>query len=144
MKELQKLINVELWFLLKNEWKNDKKFFKYFFWNIMSLRTTIMSKLWVWKYKYPKKMSEKIKHFFEKDSFKEFNLKVEKRCFSMLWEIKNTDYIVFDEVDIAKQYSKKLEWLARVRDWSPWNIVSWYMFHWASINCIPVILVQEK
>jgi hypothetical protein len=29
-------------------------------------------------------MSEKIKHFFEKDSFKDFNLKVEKRCFSLV------------------------------------------------------------
>lgn len=102
-----------------------------------------MSKLWVWKYKNPKKMSEKIKHFFEKDSFKDFNLKVEKRCFCMAWEIKDTDYIVFDEVDIAKKYSKKLEWLAKVRDWSTWNIVSWHMFHGASINSIPVILEYE-
>lgn len=143
MKELQKLINVELWFLLKKYWKNDKKFFKSFFWNIMILRTTIMTKLWVWKYKHPKKMSEKIKHFFEKDSFKDFNTKVEKRCFSIVWEIKDTDYIVFDEVDIGKHYSKKLEALAKIRDWSTWNIVSWYMFHWVSIGWIPVILEYE-
>jgi len=128
---------------MRNQWKNDKRFLSEFFWNIMSLRTTIMSKLWFWKYKYPKKMSEKIKHFFEKDSFKDFTLKVEKRCFSMLWEIKKNDYIVFDEVDIAKQYSKKLENLAKVRDWSTWNIVSWYMFHWVSISWIPVILEYQ-
>lgn len=143
MQEIQKILNIELWYLMRNEWKNDKKFFKEFFWNIMSLRTTIMSKLWFWKYKYPKKMSEKIKHFFEKDSFKDFPLKVEKRCFSMLWKINKNDYIVFDEVDIAKQYSKKLEHLAKVRDWSTWNIVSWYMYHWVSINWIPVILEYE-
>ncbi len=51
--------------------------------------------------------------------------------------------IVFDEVDIAKQYSKKLENLSKVRDWSTWNIVSWYMYHWVSINWIPVILEYE-
>jgi len=143
MQELAKIINLEQGYLLRNMWKNDKRFFWEFFRNIMSLRTTIMNKLWVWKYKNPNKMSEKIKHFFEKDSFKDFNLKVEKRCFSMLWEIKKNDYIVFDEVDIAKQYSRKLENLAKVRDSSTWNIVFWYIYHWVSINRIPVILEYE-
>ncbi len=143
MQEIQKIINKELWYLMKYECKNDKRFIKEFFWDIIKLRTTIMNKLWFWKYKNPNKMSEKIKHFFEKDSFKNFNLKVEKRCFSMLWKINKNDYIVFDEVDIAKQYSKKLENLSKVRDWSTWNIVSWYMYHWVSINWIPVILEYE-
>jgi len=143
MKELQKIMNTELWYLMRNECKTDKRFFLEFFRDIISLRTTIMSKLWFLKYKYPKKMSEKIKHFFEKDSFKDFNLKVEKRCFSMLWEIKKNDYIVFDEVDIAKSRSKKLENLTKIRDWSTWNIVSWYMYHWVSISWIPVILEYE-
>lgn len=143
MQEIQKMINTELWYLMRNEWKNDKKFFKDFFFSIMRVRTTIMNKLWLWKYINPDKMSEKIKHFFEKDSFKDFNLKVEKRCFSMLWEINKNDYIVFDEVDISKQYSKKLEGLAKIRDGSTWNIVSWYMYHWVSINWIPVILEYE-
>ena len=143
MKKLQKIINIELWYLMKNSWKNDKKFFKEFFVNIMKLRTTIMNKLWDLKYKNPNKMSEKIKHFFEKDSFKDFTLKVEKRCFWMLWEIKKNDYIIFDEVDIAKKYSKKLEWLAKIRDWSSWEIVNWHMFHWVSIRWVPVILEYE-
>ena len=143
MKKLQKIINIELWYLMKNTGKNDKKFFKDFFVNILKLRTTIMNKLWNLKYKNPNKMSEKIKHFFEKDSFKEFTLKVEKRCFSMIWEVEKNDYIIFDEVDISKQYSKKLEWLAKIRDWSSWKIVNWHMFHWVSIRWISVILEYE-
>ena len=143
MQEIQKIINKELWYLMKNDWKTDKKFLWEFFTNIMTFRTTIMNKLWTLKYKNPNKMSEKIKHFFEKESFKDFTLKVEKRCFSMLWEIKKNDYIAFDEVDISKQYSKKLEKLAKVRDWSTWNIVSWYLYHWVSVKWIPVILEYQ-
>jgi len=143
MQEIQKILNKELWYLMKNEWKTDKKFFKEFFNNIMTFRTTIMNKLWTLKYKNPNKMSEKIKNFFQKDNFKDFTLKVEKRCFSMLWKINKNDYIVFDEVDISKRYSKKLEKLSKVRDWSTWNIVNWYMYHWVSINWIPVILEYE-
>ena len=94
MQEIQKIINTELWYLMRNEWKNDKKFFKDFFFSIMRVRTTIMNKLWLWKYINPDKMSEKIKHFFEKDSFKDFNLKVEKRCFSMLWKINKKSNII--------------------------------------------------
>jgi len=143
MQEIQKIINKELWYLMKNDWKTDKKFLWEFFTNIMTFRTTIMNKLWTLKYKNPNKMSEKIKHFFEKESFKDFTLKVEKRCFSMLWEIKKNDYIAFDEVDISKQYSKKLEKLAKVRDWSTWNIVSWYLYHWVSVKWIPVIIEYQ-
>lgn len=143
MKELQKILNKEVWYLLKSKWKTDKRFFKEFFWNIVRDRTTVMNKLWVWTYKNPNKMTQKIKHFFEKDTFKDFPLKVEKRCFSMLWEIQKNDYIIFDEVDIAKQHSKKLEWLAKVRDGSTGKIVSWYMYHWVSIQWIPVILEYE-
>ena len=143
MKELNKLINEEHKYLLRNMWKTDKRFFKEMFSSIMRERTTIMNKLWVWKYKNTNKMTEKIKHFFEKDSFKDFPLKVEKRCFSMVWEIRKNTYIVLDEVDIAKQYSKKLEWLSKIRDWSTWNTVFWYMYHWVCINWIPVILEYE-
>lgn len=143
MQELQTIISKELWYLMRKEWKTDKRFLWEFFNNIMTFRTTIMNKLWTLKFKNPNKMSEKIKHFFEKDSFKDFNLKVEKRCFSMLWEIKKNDYIAFDEVDISKQYSKKLEKITKVRDWSTWNIVSWYMYHWVSIKWIPIILEYQ-
>lgn len=143
MKEIQWLINQENGYLLRQMWKCDKRFFKDFFWSIMSHRTTIMKKLSLMKYEKIDKITEKIKHFFEKESFKNFPEKIEKRCFSMVWKIKSNDYICIDEVDIAKPYAKKMEWLKKVRDWSTWNIVNWYMFHWVSIRWIPVILEYE-
>jgi hypothetical protein len=48
-----------------------------------------------------------------------------------------------DEVDIAKPSAKLMEWIAKVRDWSTWNIVNWFIFHWVSIKNIPVIIQQE-
>ena len=130
MKEIQKMINQEYKYILRNTTKWEKIFFKDFFWSIISFRTTVMKNLTLKKYKKVDKQTEKIKHFFEKENFKDFSLKIEKRCFNLLWEITDKDYICIDEVDIAKQYAKKMEALAKVRDWSTWNIVSWYMFHW--------------
>jgi len=143
MKEIQKLINQENGYLLRQMWKCDKRFFKDFFWSIMTLRTTIMKKLSLKKYIKVDKITEKIKHFFEKESFKNFPEKIEKRCFSMIWKVNSNDYICIDEVDLAKPYAKKMKWLSKVRDWSTWNIVNWYMFHWVSIRGIPVILEHE-
>ena len=143
MKEIQKMINNEYKYILRNTTKWEKIFFKDFFWSIISFRTTVMKNLTLKKYKKVDKQTEKIKYFFEKENFKDFTLKIEKRCFNLLWEITDKDYICIDEVDIAKQYAKKMEALAKVRDWSTWNIVSWYMFHWVSIRWIPVILEYE-
>jgi len=50
----------------------------------MSYRTTIMKKLSLKKYIKVDKITEKIKYFFEKESFKNFPEKIEKRCFSMV------------------------------------------------------------
>jgi hypothetical protein len=70
-------------------------------------------------------------------------MKIEKRCISLVWEVTDNDYICIDEVDIAKPTAKLMEWIAKVRDWSTWNIVNWFIFHWVSIKNIPVIIQQE-
>ena len=143
MQEIQKKIQQEYKYLLRWMWKWDKLFFKDFFWSIMIVRTTIMKKLSLKKYTKVDKISEKISHFFQKESFKNFSSQIEKRCFSIVWEITNADYIVMDEVDIAKPYAKKMEEITKVRDGSTWKIVNGYMFHWVSIRWIPVILEYE-
>lgn len=143
MKLLEKLINKELKYLLKNMWIWEKRFYKNLFSNIMINRTTIFRKLINTNNKKVDKMSEQATYFFEKENFSNFSDKVSKRCFSMVWQIHDNDYICIDEVDIAKPFAKKMKNLAKVRDWSTWNIVSWFMFHWVSIRWIPVILEYE-
>jgi len=143
MKELENLIQQEYKYLLRWMWKWDKNFFKDFFSSIMSKQTTVMKRLSLKSYKKVDKITERNKHFFKKESFNNFPCKIEKRCFWMVWEIRENDYICIDEVDIAKPSAKKMQWISKVRDWSTWKIVSWYVFHWVSIRWIPVILEQE-
>jgi hypothetical protein len=57
------------------------------------------------KYKKFDKISEKIKYFSEKDSFKIFSSQVEKRFFSLVWKIMDEDYICMDGIDIAKRWN---------------------------------------
>lgn len=137
------LINREYQYLLrgKNIW--DKKFFKDFLSSLFIKKTTIMGKLSNSTTKNKEKISERNRHFLEKDSFSDFPLRIEKRCFALVWEITDEDYICMDEVDIAKPEARAMEWLSKVRDWSTGNIVSWYLFHWVSIKWIPVILERE-
>jgi len=70
-------------------------------------------------------------------------MKIDKRCMSLVWKVTDNDYICIDEVDIAKPTAKLMEWIAKVRDWSTWNTVNWFIFHWVSIKNIPVIIQQE-
>lgn len=137
------LINREYQYLLrgKNVW--DKKFFKDFLSSLFIKKTTIMRNLGNNPSKNKEKIWERNRHFLEKESFSDFPVRIEKRCFSLVWEITDEDYICMDEVDIAKPEARTMPWLSKVRDWSTWNIVNWYLFHWVSIKWIPVILERE-
>ena len=79
----------------------------------------------------------------EKESFADFPARIEKRCFSLVGEITDSDFICVDEVDLAKPCARTMEGLSLVRDGSTGNIVNGYMFHGASVRGIPVILERE-
>lgn len=102
-----------------------------------------MSKIHQDSKKKAKKVCERNGHFLAKANFSKLPSKVEKRCFSLVWEITNDDYICMDEVDIAKPSAKLMEWIYKVRDGSQDRIVNGFMFHGVSIRGIPVILEQE-
>ena len=140
---LQNALNKQYKYLLRWMWKCDKQFFKDFFPSILKHKTSIMNKLTLHKNKRSKKVCERNSHFLAKESFATFSDKIEKRCFSLVWEVKDDDYICIDEVDIAKPTAKLMEWIHKIRDGSTWKIVNWYMFHWVSIKWIPVIMQQE-
>lgn len=129
--------------LLKWMWVWDKRFFKDFFPALLQTKTSIMSKITLDKDKKAKKVCDRNSHFFAKENFAKLPEKVEKRCFALLWETKDNDYICIDEVDIAKPSAKVMEWIYRVRDSSEKKVVNWFIFHGVSIRWIPVILQQE-
>lgn len=139
---LSKINNIYLW-LLRWMWKWDKNFFKDFFPALLQHKTTTMMKLSLNTKKNKKEIWIRNSYFLSKESFAWFPLKVEKKCFSILWEITNDDYICVDEVDIAKPRSKKIEWISKIFDSSEKKTVNWFLFHWISIRWIPVIMEQE-
>jgi hypothetical protein len=55
------------------------------------------------------KITDRNKHFFEKESFINFPQKIEKRCFGMIGDIQEDDIFCIDEVDIAKPHARKME-----------------------------------
>lgn len=124
-------------------WKWDKNFFKDFFPALLEQKTSIMKKLSLNTKRNMNKTYQRNSYFLAKESFAPLQDKIEKRCFWLVWEVTNNDHICIDEVDIAKPTAKLMEWIARVRDASRKTIVNWFIFHWASINWIPVIMQQE-
>ena len=122
----------------------DKCFLRDFISALFIKKTTIMSKLWLNPHKKPEKNAERNRHFLEKESFSDFPSRIEKRCFHLVWEVEDTDFICMDEVDIAKPCAEKMEWLSLVRDGSTWEIVNGYLFHGVSIHGVPVILEREN
>ncbi len=123
--------------------KLDKNFFKDFFPALLENKTTIMKKLSLNTKRNMNKTSQRNVHFLAKESFAPLQDKIEKRCISLVWEITDNDYICIDEVDIAKPTAKLMEWISKIRDSSRKTIVNWFIFHWASIKWIPVIMQQE-
>lgn len=129
--------------LLRGMWVWDKKFFKDFFPALLQNKTSILMKLSLQDEKNKKEIWTRNSHFLGKESFWWFPLKVEKRCFSLVWEIRNEDYICMDEVDIAKPSAKLMQWIYRVHDSSEKKTVNGFLFHGVSIRGIPVIMQQE-
>ncbi len=129
--------------LLRWMWVWDKNFFKDLFPALLQNKTGIMSRLTLDDTKKSKKVCSRNSHFFAKENFAKLPEKVEKRCFWLLWEITDEDYICMDEVDIAKPSAKLMEWIYRVHDSSEKKVVNWFLFHWISIRWIPVILQQQ-
>ena len=140
---LEKAINSQYKYILKWMWKWDKNFFKDFFPALLEQKTSIMKRISLNKKRYMNKTYQRNSHFLAKKSFAPLQNKIEKRCFSLVWEVTDNDYICIDEVDIAKPTAKLMEWISKVRDASRKTIVSWFIFHWASIKWIPVIMQQE-
>ena len=140
---LKKAINSQYKYLLKGMWKWDKNFFKDFFPALLEQKTSIMKKISLNTKRNMNKTYQRNSHFLAKESFAPLQDKIEKRCFSLVWEVTDNDYICIDEVDIAKPTAKLMEWIAKVRDASRKTIVNWFIFHWASIKWIPVIMQQE-
>jgi hypothetical protein len=129
--------------LLRWMWVWDKKFFKDFFPSLLKHKTSVLMKLSLNDDKNRKEIWIRNSSFLAKESFAWFPLKVEKRCFSLLWEIKEEDYICMDEVDIAKPSAKLMEWIYKIHDSSRKEVVNGYLFHGVSIRGIPVIMQQE-
>jgi hypothetical protein len=102
-----------------------------------------MGKLGMNPKKNSEKNAERTRHFLASEKFLKLPQYVERRCFALVWEMSNDECICIDEVDVAKPCAKKMEWLSLVRDSSEKTIVNGYMFHWASIRWIPVILEHE-
>lgn len=140
---LESAINSQYKYLLKWMCKWDKNFFKDYFPALLQNKTTIMKKLSLNTKRNMNKTYQRNTHFLAKESFSPLKDKIEKRCFSLVWEVTDKDYICIDEVDIAKPTAKLMEWISKVRDSSKKTIVNWFIFHWASIKWIPVIMQQE-
>ncbi|MDD2871978.1 MAG: transposase [Candidatus Gracilibacteria bacterium] len=129
--------------LLKGMGLWEKRFFKDFFPALLQSKTSIMSKITLDKTKKAKKVCDRNSHFLAKENFAKLPDKVEKRCFALLGEIKDDDYICIDEVDIAKPSAKLMEGIYKVHDSSENKTVNGFLFHGVSIRGIPVILQQE-
>lgn len=142
-KLLQNELNNTYRSLLRGMWVWDKKFFKDFFPWLLKHKTGIMSKLSLEEQKRWKKICERNSHFLAKENFAKLRWKIEKRCFSLLWEITDNDYICIDEVDIAKPSAKLMEGIYKVHDSSRKQTVRGFLFHGVSIRWIPVIMQQE-
>ena len=140
---LEKAINRQYKYLLKWMCKWDKNFFKDFFPALLEYKTSIMKKISLNTKRNMNKTYQRNSHFLAKESFASLQDKIEKRCISLVWEVTDNDYICIDEVDIAKPTARLMEWISKVRDSSRKTIVSWFIFHWASIKWIPVIMQQE-
>ncbi len=140
---LERAINSQYKYLLKWMCKWDKNFFKDFFPALLENKTSIMKKISLNTKRNMNKTYQRNSHFLAKESFAPLQDKIEKRCFSLVWEVTNNDYICIDEVDLAKPRAKLMEWISKVRDSSRKIIVNWFIFHWASIKWIPVIMQQE-
>ena len=140
---LEKALNKQYKYLLRWMWKWDKHFFKDFFPSLLKNKTSIMSKLSLNPKQRAKKVCERNRHFLAKESFAPFPQKIEKQCVALVWEVTNDDYVCIDEVDIAKPTAKLMEGIHKVRDWSSWKIVRWFMYHWVSVKGIPIIMEQE-
>lgn len=124
-------------------WVWSRQFFGDFLTSVMIHKTTIMGKLGMNPKKNSEKNAERSRHFLEKESFLKLPQYVERRCFALVWEVNNDEYICLDEVDVAKPCANTMEGLSLVRDSSEWTIVNGYMFHGASIRGVPVILDHE-
>lgn len=140
---LNVLINTQIGYMTRGMGVWDKKFFRDFFSSMLSQKTVFLGKLTNNTDRKMERTADRNKHFLEKDTFSDFPTRIEKRCFSLVWEIQDNDFICMDEVDIAKPCAEKMEWLTSVRDGSTGAIVSGYLFHGASIRWVPVILERE-
>lgn len=143
---LNSLINTQVGYITRGMRVWDKRFFSDFFSSVLSKKTVFLGKLSNNTTRKMERTADRNKHFLEKESFRDFPSRVEKRCFSLVeaWgKITDDDFICMDEVDIAKPSAKAMEWLSLVRDGSTGNIVSGYVYHGASIRGIPVILERE-
>lgn len=129
--------------LLRGSCAWDKNFFKDFFCALLQNKSTKLNTLTLMEEKEKDEIGRRNTNFLSKESFAWLPQKVEHRCFSLVWEITDDSYICMDEVDIAKQYAKLMEWLSKVRDGSTGDIVNGYIFLAASIEWIPVILRRE-
>jgi hypothetical protein len=78
------LINKEYQYLLRGMSIWDKNFFQDFFSSLFIKKTTIMSKLSNNTVKNSEKISERNSYFLEKESFSDFPVRIEKRCFSLV------------------------------------------------------------
>ena len=140
---LTKQLNNTYRSLLRWMWVWEKHFFKDFFPALLQTKTSIMSKITLDPDKKSKKVCQRSSHFFSKENFAKLPRKVEQRCFTLVWEITDDDYICMDEVDIAKPSARVMEWLYKIHDSSEKRVVNWFLFHGVSIRWIPVILEQE-
>ncbi len=141
---IKTLLNLQVGYLTRGMGIWDKKFFSSFLTSMMTHKTPILGKLSMnTEKKNQEKIGDKNRHFLEKESFSDFPVRIEKRCFGLVWEVSSDDCICIDEVDIAKPCAEKMEGLSKVHDGSTWAIVNGYMFHGVSIRWIPVILEHE-
>jgi len=140
---VQSVLRKESGYCTRGMWVWSHHFFGDFLTSVMIHKTTIMGKLGMNPKKNSEKNAERSHHFLASEKFLKLPQYVERRCFTLLGTVSNDEYICLDEVDVAKPCAKTMEWLSLVRDSSEWTIVNGYMFHWASIRWIPVILEHE-
>ena len=107
---IKTLLNVQVGYLTRGMGVWDKKFFSSFLTSMMTHKTPILGKL---SMKTDKKHQEKIgdtnRHFLEKESFSDFPVRIEKRCFGLVSQVAPDDCICMDEVGIVKPCAEKME-----------------------------------
>ena len=108
---------------LKISTKTEKNYLKEMFVWIIKWKKSLLTEIWRKNKKKTLQFVKNISKFLKRWDISKYEIPYFKRVDK---KINANSVIIHDETDINKEFSKKMEWLTEVRDWSTWRIVEWY------------------